>query len=285
MDQVVTWVTDNKIPIGDWAKDVVDWLLANVGWLFDFITEILKVPIDGTVALFGSIPPLVFILIVAGITFAIQRSWKLFAGTIVGLLFILNQGLWDPTIETMVLILYSTLVCLAIGIPIGIFCARRPWVYQAISPLLDMMQTIPTFVYLVPMLFLFGLGVVPGIIATVIFAVPAPIRLTYLGIIQVQASLVEAGESFGSTRWQLLTKVKLPAAMPTIMAGVNQCIMLCLSMVVIAGLVGAGGLGNVVVKALGQVRMQLGVEGGLAIVIVAIILDRTMKQRVRRRKS
>ena len=122
------------------------------------------------------------------------------------------------------------------------------------------------------------------LIATVIFAIPAPIRLTYLGITQVQAALVEAGESFGSTRWQLLTRVKLPAAMPTIMAGVNQCIMLCLSMVVIAGLVGAGGLGNVVVKALGQVRMQLGVEGGLAIVIVAIILDRTMKQRVRRRR-
>ena len=285
MDQIITWITDNKIPVGDWAKNLVDWLLAHVGWLFDFITAALKVPIEGTVTVFSYVPPLIFIVIVAAITFVIQRNWRLFVGTIIGLLFILNQGLWDPTIETLVLILYATLVCLAIGIPIGIFCARRPWVYQAISPLLDMMQTIPTFVYLVPMLFLFGLGTVPGIIATVIFAVPAPIRLTYLGISQVQAPLVEAGESFGSTRWQLLTKVKLPAAMPTIMAGVNQCIMLCLSMVVIAGLVGAGGLGNVVVKALGQVRMQLGVEGGLSIVIVAIILDRTLKQRVRVRKK
>ena len=285
MEQVETVVTDNKIPVGDWAKSAVDWLLAHVGWLFDFITETLKIPIDGTVDLFLLVPPLVFIVIIAAITFAIQRNWWLVLGTIVGMLFILNQGLWKPMIETLVLILYATLVCLAAGIPIGIFCARRPWVYRAISPLLDMMQTIPTFVYLVPMLFLFGLGAVPGIIATVIFAIPAPIRLTYLGISQVQTALVEAGESFGSTKWQLLHKVKLPAAMPTIMAGVNQCIMLCLSMVVIAGLVGAGGLGNVVVRALGQARMQLGVEGGLAIVIVAIILDRTLKQRVRGRKQ
>jgi glycine betaine/proline transport system permease protein len=201
------------------------------------------------------------------------------------MLFILNQGHWKPMIETLVLILYATLFCLAIGIPIGIAAARRPWIYQSISPLLDMMQTIPTFVYLVLMLFLFGLGTVPGIIATVIFALPAPIRLTYLGISQVQPALIEAGESFGSTRWQLLTRVKLPAAMPTIMAGVNQCIMLCLSMVVISGMVGAGGLGNVVVRALGQAKMQLGVEAGVAIVIVAIVLDRTLKQRARIRKS
>jgi glycine betaine/proline transport system permease protein len=285
MNQVVTWITDNKIPVGDWAKDAVDWLLANVGWLFDFITEVLKVPIEGTVSLFLMVPPLIFIVLIAGIVFLIQRNRWLTVFTVVGMLFILNQGHWQPTIETVVLIIYATVVCLAIGIPIGIACARRPWLYRSISPLLDMMQTIPTFVYLVPMLFLFGLGTVPGIIATVIFALPAPIRLTYLGISEVQASLVEAGESFGATRWQLLHKVKLPAAMPTIMAGVNQCIMLCLSMVVIAGMVGAGGLGNVVVRALGQVNMQLGVEGGLAIVIVAIVLDRTLKQRIRGKKK
>jgi glycine betaine/proline transport system permease protein len=279
------WITDNKIPIGDWAKEGVDWLLANVGWLFDFITAILKGPIEGTVNLFLLVPPLIFILIIAVIVFAIQRSWRLVIGAVIGAIFVLNQGHWKPMIETLVLILYATFFCLLIGIPIGIAAARRPWIYRSISPLLDMMQTIPTFVYLVPMLFLFGLGTVPGIIATVIFAIPAPIRLTYLGISQVQAPLVEAGESFGATRWQLLTRVKLPAAMPTIMAGVNQCIMLCLSMVVISGMVGAGGLGNVVVRALGQAKMQLGVEGGLAIVIVAIVLDRTLKQRVRSKKS
>ncbi|MEZ5831855.1 MAG: choline ABC transporter permease subunit [Dongiaceae bacterium] len=282
MGQIETWISDNKIPIGDWAKNLVDWLLLHVGWLFDFITTILKVPIEGTVALFLVVHPLIFIAITAAIVFVIQRNWWLVFGTVIGMLFILNQGLWDPMIETLVLILYATLVCLAVGIPIGIAAARRPWIYRSIAPLLDMMQTIPTFVYLVPMLFLFGLGAVPGIIATVIFAIPAPIRLTYLGISQVPTALVEAGESFGATRWQLLNRVKLPAAMPTIMAGVNQCIMLCLSMVVIAGMVGAGGLGNAVVRALGQAKMQLGVEAGLAIVIVAIVLDRTLKQRVRK---
>lgn len=285
MNQVESWIIDNKIPVGDWAKGAVDWLLANVGWLFDFITAILKGPIEGTVDLFLVVPPLIFTVIIAGIVYAIQRDKWLAAGAFVGAIFILNQGHWKPMIETLVLILYATFFCLLVGIPIGIACARRPWIYRSISPLLDMMQTIPTFVYLVPMLFLFGLGTVPGIIATVIFAVPAPIRLTYLGISQVQSSLVEAGESFGATRWQLLTKVKLPAAMPTIMAGVNQCIMLCLSMVVISGMVGAGGLGNVVVRALGQAKMQLGVEGGLAIVIVAIVLDRVLKQRTPRRAA
>ena len=166
----------------------------------------------------------------------------------------------------------------------GILCARRPWLYRFLSPILDMMQTIPTFVYLVPVLILFGLGLVPGIVATVVFAVPAPIRLTYLGISQVPNALIEAGESFGCTGWQLLWKVKLPAALPTIMAGVNQCIMLSMSMVVIAALVGAGGLGKPVVRALNSVNVPLGIESGLAIVVVAIILDRLLKQRVVKRK-
>ena len=279
MEQLKSFFTDHKIPIGDWVKNFVDWLLAHVGWLFDLITTGLKVPIEGTVALFLLIHPLVFTLIIAVIVFLIQRNWWLVLGTVLGMLFILNQGLWNPMIETLVLILYATLVCLAIGIPIGIACARRPWIYRAISPLLDMMQTIPTFVYLVPMLALFGLGTVPGMFATVIFAVAAPIRLTYLGISQVPVALVEAGESFGSTRWQLLFKVKLPAALPTIMAGITQCIMLSLSMVVIASMVGAGGLGAPTVRALATNNIPLGTEAGLAIVILAIALDRVMKQR------
>jgi len=167
-------------------------------------------------------------------------------------------------------------------VPIGILATQRPWVYPALSPVLDMMQTIPTFVYLVPTLILFGLGLVPGLIATIIFAVPAPIRLTYLGISEVPKALVEAGEAFGCTRWQLLRKVKLPAALPTIMAGVNQCIMLSLSMVVIAALVGASGLGKPVVRSLNQVNVPLGIESGLAIVVVAIILDRMLRQQRRR---
>jgi glycine betaine/proline transport system permease protein len=206
---------------------------------------------------------------------------------VLGLLLTLNFNLWTLTVQTFVLVIYSTLVSLLIGVPIGIIAARRPAFYQFLSPILDLMQTLPTFVYLVPVLSFFGLGVVPALVATVIFVVPSPIRLTYLGISQVSKPLVEAGESFGCTRWQLLTKVKLPAAMPTIMAGVNQTIMLSLSMVVIAALVGASSLGKPVVLALNQRNVPLSVESGLGIVIVAILLDRIMKQRRQspRRKS
>jgi glycine betaine/proline transport system permease protein len=283
MESLEQLITQHKIEIGKAAKVLVDWLTTNFEWLFDGITYGLRVPIEGTVDILLGVPSLVFILVCAAIAFLLQRSWKLVAFVVLGLLLILNLGLWKDMVETVVLILYATFVSLAIGIPIGIVSSRRPWLYRFLSPILDMMQTIPTFVYLVPTLILFGLGLVPGIIATVIFAVPAPIRLTYLGISQVPTALVEAGESFGCTRWQLLWRVKLPAALPTIMAGVNQCIMLSLSMVVIAALVGAGGLGRPVVRSLGQANVPLGVESGLAIVIVAIILDRLLKQRAAKR--
>jgi glycine betaine/proline transport system permease protein len=163
-------------------------------------------------------------------------------------------------------------------VPIGIAAAHRPWLYKFLHPVLDLMQTIPTFVYLIPTLVLFGLGVVPGLISTVIFAIPAPIRLTHLGISSVPRQLVEVGEAFGATRPQLLFKVELPHALPTIMAGVTQCIMLSLSMVVIAALVGADGLGKPVVRALNSVNIAMGFEAGLAIVILAIILDRVFKR-------
>jgi glycine betaine/proline transport system permease protein len=281
MDEFEQIVADNKIPIGRWGKTGVDWITANFDWFFDGITEGLRVPIEGTVDLLLWAPPIVFILAAAGLAWFLQRSWMLALFTGLGLLFILNQGLWEPMIETVVLIVFATTISLAIGVPIGILATQRPWIYPALSPVLDMMQTIPTFVYLVPTLILFGLGLVPGLIATVIFAVPAPIRLTYLGISEVSKALVEAGEAFGCTRWQLLRKVKLPAALPTIMAGVNQCIMLSLSMVVIAALVGASGLGKPVVRSLNQVNVPLGIESGLAIVVVAIILDRMLRQQRR----
>jgi glycine betaine/proline transport system permease protein len=281
MDEFEQIVADNKIPIGRWGKTAVDWITANLDWFFDGITEGLRVPIEGSVDLLLALPPFVFILLAAALAWFLQRSWALVLFTVLGLAFILNQGLWEPMIETVVLIVFATTISLAIGVPIGILATQRPWIYPALSPVLDMMQTIPTFVYLVPTLILFGLGLVPGLIATIIFAVPAPIRLTYLGISEVPKALVEAGEAFGCTRWQLLRKVKLPAALPTIMAGVNQCIMLSLSMVVIAALVGASGLGKPVVRSLNQVNVPLGIESGLAIVVVAIILDRMLRQQRR----
>lgn len=282
MEWLEQLVTGNKVPIGLWGKQFVTWITDNFSAVFDAITIGLKVPIEGTVDLLTAIPPLVFMAIAGAIAYGLQRSSRLVVFTVIALLVILNQGLWEEMIETLVLVVYATGVSLAIGIPIGILATRRPWIYPVLSPILDMMQTIPTFVYLVPTLILFGLGVVPGVIATVIFAVAAPIRLTYLGISEVNKALVEAGESFGCTRWQLLTKVKLPAALPTIMAGVNQCIMLSLSMVVIAALVGANGLGKPVVRSLNQVNVPLGIESGLAIVLVAIMLDRMLKQQRRR---
>jgi glycine betaine/proline transport system permease protein len=272
-------IEGNKIPIGPWGKNLVNWVLDNFGGFIDAITVGLRVPIEGSVDLLDAIPSPLFIAIAAVISYWLQRSWRLTLFVVIGLLLILNQGLWAEMVETLVLVIYATALSLAIGIPIGILATRRPWIYPFLSPILDMMQTIPTFVYLVPTLILFGLGLVPGLIATIIFAVPAPIRLTYLGISEVPKSLIEAGESFGCTRWQLLLRVKLPAALPTIMAGVTQCIMLSLSMVVIAALVGAGGLGKPVVRALNTVNVPLGIESGLAIVLIAIMLDRLVRRR------
>jgi glycine betaine/proline transport system permease protein len=189
----------------------------------------------------------------------------------------MNLGYWQATLETLALVLCATLVCVVAGVPVGVAAAHRPWLYTGIRPILDLMQTIPTFVYLIPTLVLFGLGMVPGLISTVIFAIAAPIRLTHLGVSSVPKQLLEAGEAFGSTRRQLLWKVELPYALPTIMAGITQCIMLSLSMVVIAALVGADGLGKPVVRALNTVNISMGFEAGLAIVVLAILLDRVCR--------
>jgi glycine betaine/proline transport system permease protein len=227
-------------------------------------------------------PPLALVALFAAGAWFLHRSIALVVFVVLGLLLIINLGYWVATVETLALVVCATLVCVAIGVPVGIAAAHRPWLYTAIRPVLDLMQTIPTFVYLIPTLVLFGLGMVPGLISTVIFAIPAPIRLTHLGISSVPKQLREAGEAFGATKRQLLFKVELPYALPTIMAGITQCIMLSLSMVVIAALVGADGLGKPVVRALNTVNVGMGFEAGLAIVILAILLDRVCKRPERR---
>ena len=271
------WLTDNKIPLGKWIKGFVEFLNENVAWLFDFISDVLGFLIEAFIAALDWTNPLVLVAATAALAWRLHRSWKLAAMVVISLLLVLNLGYWKPTMETLALVLSATLVCMAIGIPVGIAAAHRPWLYTAIRPILELMQTIPTFVYLIPTLILFGLGVVPGLISTVIFAIPAPIRLTYLGVSGIPRQLLEAGEAFGATKRQLLWKIELPHAMPTIMAGLTQCIMLSLSMVVITALVGANGLGKPVVRALNTVNIAQGFEAGLAIVIVAILLDRFFK--------
>ncbi len=274
-----SWFTGYKIPLGSWMSAFVDLLNTHAAWLFDFTSEVLGFMIGNLTALMLWVPPLALIALFAGLAYWLHRSVWLLAFVTFSLLLVINLGYWKETIETLSLVVFATLVCMLVGVPVGIAAAHRPWLYTAIRPILDLMQTIPTFVYLIPALILFGLGVVPGLVATVIFAIPAPIRLTHLGIASAPKPLLEAGEAFGATRRQLLWKVELPHAMPTIMAGLTQCIMLSLSMVVIAALVGAGGLGRPVVRALNTVNIAQGFEAGLAIVLVAILLDRLCKQR------
>ncbi|MCV0397364.1 MAG: choline ABC transporter permease subunit [Rhizobiaceae bacterium] len=279
MDPITRWVASLKIPIGPWGRDFFNFLTTNFEWFFDSIADGAAFVLDGLIDFLLAIPPVLVILAVAALAWWLQKSWKLALGSVLGLLFIVNQGLWSETIETVVLVVAAAATSMAIGVPIGIWAAHKKQVYAWLQPVLDLMQTLPTFVYLIPVLILFGLGVAPGMIVTVIFAMPAPIRLTYLGITSVPTPMLEAGEAFGATKRQLLWKVELPAALPTIMAGLTQCIMLSLSMVVIAALIGANGLGKPVVRALNTVNIPLGLEAGLAIVVLAIILDRITRVR------
>lgn len=274
MDPVSNWVASEKIPVGRWGQTLFDFLIDNFAWFFDSVSNGLRTVLDSMVNLIMWFPPVVVVLAIAALAFALKRSWKLALGVIAGLLFIINQGLWSETVQTLVLVVSAATVSMAIGVPIGIWAAHNDRVYAWLQPVLDLMQTLPTFVYLIPVLILFGLGIAPGLIVTIIFASPAPIRLTYLGIKSVPKPMLEAGEAFGATKRQLLWKVELPSALPTIMAGLTQCIMLSLSMVVIAALIGANGLGRPVVRALNTVNIPLGLEAGLAIVVLAIILDR-----------
>jgi glycine betaine/proline transport system permease protein len=271
------WLTAYKIPVGKTAQVVFDWLKANAAPLFDAIALGLEGLVDGILWLLQSPPPLLVIAVFVAVTWAVQRSWKPCLLVLIGFLFILNQGYWKPTTESLTLVLSACVVCMGLGVPIGIAAAHRPRLYRAMVPVLDLMQTLPTFVYLIPAIVFFGLGMVPGLIATVIFVLPAPIRLTQLGIAATPTALTEAATAFGATPRQLLWKVELPWALPQIMVGLNQTIMLSLSMVVIAALVGADGLGKPVMQALSRVNTALGFESGFVIVVVAILLDRMLR--------
>ena len=268
------WITGHKLPIGDAMARLVEASKSSGQGFFDGLSLGIRTAVDGLTGLLKQVPPLVLLGAVVALAYHLQRSIGLSLFVAAALLLIMNQGYWDAMLETLSLVLFAALISTAIGVPLGIAAAHRPWLYRAMHPVLDLMQTLPTFVYLIPTLVLFGLGVVPGLISTVIFALPAPVRLTHLGISSTPRPLIEAGQAFGATRFQLLWSIELPSAMPNIVAGITQCIMLSLSMVVIAALVGAGGLGVPVVRALNTVQVGMGFEAGFAIVLLAIILDR-----------
>ena len=270
--------TDYKIPLGQVIAEFIDWLTLSGADYFDAFADGREFLICSVTDALTWFNPLVLIALFGLLTLLIQRKLRLTIFVLLSCLLILNLGYWQETMETLAQVLFATVTCVVIGVPLGIYAAHKPRFYTVMQPVLDLMQTVPTFVYLIPTLTLFGLGVVPGLISTVVFAVAAPIRLTYLGVRNVPAELLDAGKAFGCNRRQLLTRIELPHAMPSISAGITQCIMLSLSMVVIAALVGADGLGKPVVNALNTADIALGFEAGLAIVLLAIMLDRVCKQ-------
>ncbi|MFN5010462.1 MAG: choline ABC transporter permease subunit [Gammaproteobacteria bacterium] len=273
------FVSGHKLPVGRVIGDAIQHAQENWKPFFDLVSRAVSGSVNGVHALLLALPSWLLVLAAAALAWILQRSWPLVAFVTAALLFIMNPGYWAATVETIALVAVATLAATAIGVPLGIAAAHRPRLYAALRPVLDLMQTLPTFVDLIPTLVLFGLGVVPGLISTVIFARPAPVRLTHLGITGVPRPMREAGEAFGATKWQRLWKIELPCALPSIFAGITQCIMLSLSMVVIAALVGAGGLGVPVVRALNSVQVDVGFEAGIAIVLLAIVLDRLSRPR------
>lgn len=261
------------LPIGDGVEAVVDFLLDNFSPAFDAIADVVETVVSAFASVLAFIPWWLMVIALTGIAlWRVSRGFAVF--TLVALLALVGMDLWDATMRSLSLVIASTLLSLAIGLPLGIAAARSDKVETAIRPVLDLMQTMPPFVYLIPAVMFFGLGQVPGAIATVIFSMPPAVRLTNLGIRQVPAEMVEAGRAFGCSGGQLLVKVQLPSALPSIMAGVNQTIMLALSMVVIASMIGAGGLGNEVLRGIQRLDIGLGFEAGLGVVVLAIVLDR-----------
>jgi glycine betaine/proline transport system permease protein len=273
-----------KIPLAEWTESGVDWITDTFDGAFDLLDTVIDIVIGSLEFALLTPPALLMVAILSVIAFLLA-GWRVALFTVLGLLFVISLDLWEAAMQTLALVLAATVVALAIGIPIGIVAAKSAAVEGVIRPVLDVAQTMPAFVYLVPIVVLLGIGAGPALIATVIFAMPPAVRLTMLGIQQVPKDTVEAAHAFGATPWQTLFKVELPLSLKTIMAGVNQVIMLSLSMVVIAGLAGAGGLGEPVVTGLSQLNVGISFVGGVGIVVIAIMLDRVTRAMARRDRA
>jgi len=286
--EAVSWgqslsdVISSKMPVGRIAKQGFDWFKTTFAQPFNM----MRLTLDGSLRMVQNgllwPPPWLFILALGALSYFLKRDWRNTVLTVLGFAFILNQGYWKDTMESLSLLIWSFAICMGFGVPIGIYAAHHPRLYRAMQPVLDMMQVVPSFVYLLPGMALFRIGMVPGLIATVIFVIPIAIRLTEQGISATPRSLKEAGEAFGASPRQQLWKVELPFALPLIRAAMTQTILLSLSMVVIAAAVGANGLGKQVYVALQRNDVALGFESGLVIVVVAIVLDRLFRPQMRR---
>jgi len=270
---MLRFIEGTVIPLDDWIEAAVDWLVANFRGLFQAIKIPIEFVLQNLEAFLLWLPPLIFIVAIALLAWR-AASWKIALFTLLALLLIHLIGVWEEAMITLSMVLSSFIFCTIVGIPIGILCSQSDRMYNLVRPVLDAMQSTPAFVYLVPVVMLFSIGTVAGVIATIVFSIPPVIRLTNLGIRQVHPELIEAAKAFGSTKKQILTKVQIPLALPTIMAGLNQNIMLALAMVVIASLIGAGGLGLLVFEGVNSLKVGLAGVGGLAIVLIAMVLDR-----------
>lgn len=262
-----------RIPLGSWAQSFVSWLTSTLDGFFAFIGSIMEWLYD-VLEFVLSAPPfwIIALVLAAGAYFA--KNWALAIGSLIGFAVIYGVDQWDNAMASLALVVVASLIAVLVGVPLGIWAARNSTVSAALRPVLDFLQTMPAFVYLIPAVVLFSLGVVPGAVATILFAIAPGVRFTELGIRQVDAEVVEAGHAFGAKPGRILRQIQIPLALPTIMGGINQVIMLSLSMVVIAGMVGAPGLGRPVVESLQRINIGLGVEAGLSVVILAMFLDR-----------
>ena len=270
-----------SIPLAEWTESAVDWITETFDEAFDVLSSAIDLVVGSLEHILLAPPSLVMVAIL-GVIALLLAGWRVALFTALGLVFVISLDLWEAAMQTLALVMAATVVALVIGIPIGIIAAKSEAVEAVLRPILDIAQTMPAFVYLVPTVVLLGIGAGPALIATVVFAMPPAVRLTMLGIQQVPKDTVEAAHAFGATSWQTLIKVELPLSLKTIMAGVNQVIMLSLSMVVISGLVGAGGLGDPVVAGLSQLDVGISFVGGLGIVVIAIMLDRITRALARR---